>query len=81
MRILVSEADHGHFTVPAVLGGEIILGNRRIKAALWPSWSAKAAAEALFLLAKRLNLTQAEISAKIGIPQRTLTVGSPATRA
>jgi putative toxin-antitoxin system antitoxin component (TIGR02293 family) len=30
-------------------------------------------AEALFLLARRLDLRQAEISAKIGIPQRTLT--------
>ncbi len=30
-------------------------------------------AEALFLLAKRLDLRQAEISDKIGIPQRTLT--------
>jgi putative toxin-antitoxin system antitoxin component (TIGR02293 family) len=30
-------------------------------------------AKALFLLAKRLELTQAEISAKVGIPQRTLT--------
>lgn len=61
-------------SVPEVLGGDIVLGR--------PANSAGALAElvreglpvkALFLLAERLNLRQAEISEKIGIPQRTLT--------
>src|SRR5271154_1781515 len=61
-------------SVPEVLGGDIVLGR--------PANNAGALAElvreglpvkALFLLAKRLDLRQAEISEKIGIPQRTLT--------
>jgi putative toxin-antitoxin system antitoxin component (TIGR02293 family) len=61
-------------SVPEVLGGDIVLGR--------PANNAGALAElvreglpvkALFLLAERLNLRQAEISEKIGIPQRTLT--------
>ena len=62
------------FTVPAVLGGEIILGKPAHQGgALAELVREGLPAEALFLLAKRLNLTQAEISSKIGIPQRTLT--------
>jgi putative toxin-antitoxin system antitoxin component (TIGR02293 family) len=61
-------------TLPEILGGESILG----RAALTSSAMAELVreglpTEALFLLAKRLDLRQAEISAKIGIPQRTLT--------
>ena len=62
------------FTVPAVLGGELVLGGPANKGgALAELVREGLPAEALFLLAKRLNLRQAEISAKIGIPQRTLT--------
>jgi putative toxin-antitoxin system antitoxin component (TIGR02293 family) len=61
-------------SVHYVLGGEVILGR--------PVGNGGAMAElvreglpvrALFLLAERLDLRQAEISEKIGIPQRTLT--------
>ena len=61
-------------TVPAMLGGEFVLGNPANQGgALAELVREGLPAETLFLLAKRLNLTQAEISAKIGIPQRTLT--------
>src|ERR1039458_7128984 len=61
-------------TVPAVLGGEVVLGKPADQGgALAELVREGLPAEVLFLLAKRLNLTQAEISAKIGIPQRTLT--------
>jgi putative toxin-antitoxin system antitoxin component (TIGR02293 family) len=61
-------------TVPEVLGGELILG----RAILHSGAMAELVREglpvkALFLLAERLDLRQAEISEKIGIPQRTLT--------
>lgn len=60
-------------TVPAMLGGEFVLGNPANQGgALAELVRDGLPAEALFLLAKRLSLTQAEISAKIGIPQRTL---------
>jgi len=61
-------------TVPDILGGEPVLGG--------PLHQSGAMAElvreglpvkALFLLAERLDLRQAEISEKIGVPQRTLT--------
>ncbi len=62
------------FTVPSMLGGEPVLGkSTRQGSALAELVREGLPAEALFLLAKRLGLTQAEISAKIGIPQRTLT--------
>ncbi len=62
------------FTVPGVLGGEPVLGGPMQQGgALAQLVRDGLPAEALFLLAKRLNLRQAEISAKIGIPQRTLT--------
>jgi len=62
------------FTVPDVLGGEQVLGGPMQQGgALAELVREGLPAEALFLLAKRLNLRQAEISAKIGIPQRTLT--------
>ena len=61
-------------TVPAVLGGEFVLGKlTNLGGALAELVREGLPAEALFLLAKRLDLTQAEISIKIGIPQRTLT--------
>src|ERR1700678_1718467 len=62
------------YSVPEVLGGDLVLGR--------PMSNGGALAEvvreglpikSLFLLAERLNLRQAEISEKIGIPQRTLT--------
>jgi putative toxin-antitoxin system antitoxin component (TIGR02293 family) len=61
-------------TIPDVLGGEVILGK--------PASGSGGLAElvrkglpvkSLFLLAERLDLRQAEISEKIGIPARTLT--------
>jgi len=62
------------FTVPNLLGGELILG-RPMSAggALATLVREGLPAEALFELARRLDLRQTEISAKIGIPQRTLT--------
>ncbi len=62
------------FTVPGMLGGEPVLGKTMQQGgALAELVRGGLPAEALFLLAKRLDLRQAEISAKIGIPQRTLT--------
>jgi putative toxin-antitoxin system antitoxin component (TIGR02293 family) len=61
-------------TLPDVLGGEAVLGRSVVSSsALAELVREGLPAEALFLLAKRLDLRQAEISAKIGIPQRTLT--------
>ena len=61
-------------TLPDVLGGEAVLGRSAASSsALAELVREGLPAEALFLLAKRLDLRQAEISAKIGIPQRTLT--------
>jgi putative toxin-antitoxin system antitoxin component (TIGR02293 family) len=66
-------------TIPDVLGGELILGRPMSGR---PMSKGGALAElvreglpvrSLFLLAERLDLRQAEISEKIGIPQRTLT--------
>ena len=62
------------FTVPSVLGGELVLGRPTHQGgALAELVREGLPAEALFSLARRLDLRQAEISAKIGIPQRTLT--------
>jgi putative toxin-antitoxin system antitoxin component (TIGR02293 family) len=61
-------------TVPEMLGGEIILGRPMGKGgALAELVREGLPVKALFLLAERMNLRQAEISEKIGIPQRTLT--------
>src|SRR5580693_3718700 len=61
-------------TVPEMLGGEIILGRPMGKVgALAELVREGLPVKALFLLAERMNLRQAEISEKIGIPQRTLT--------
>jgi putative toxin-antitoxin system antitoxin component (TIGR02293 family) len=61
-------------TLPDVLGGEAVLGRKVFSSgALAELVREGLPAQALFLLAKRLDLRQAEISAKIGIPQRTLT--------
>ncbi len=61
-------------SVPELLGGEIVLG-RPIKkrGALAELVREGLPAKALLLLAERLGMRQAEISEKIGIPQRTLT--------
>ena len=61
-------------SVPDVLGGEAVLGPageeaRRLAELVREGLPAKA----LLLLAERLDMRQAEISEKIGIPQRTLT--------
>jgi putative toxin-antitoxin system antitoxin component (TIGR02293 family) len=57
-----------------VLGGEVILGRPMSKSgALAGLVREGLPVQALFLLAERLDLRQAEISEKIGIPQRTLT--------
>jgi putative toxin-antitoxin system antitoxin component (TIGR02293 family) len=60
--------------IPDVLGGETILGgpfkrNGELAELVREGLPVKS----LFLLALRLDLNQAEISEKIGIPQRTLT--------
>lgn len=61
-------------TVPEMLGGEIILGRPMGKGgALAELVREGLPVKALFLLAERLDLRQAEISEKIGIPKRTLT--------
>jgi putative toxin-antitoxin system antitoxin component (TIGR02293 family) len=61
-------------TIPDVLGGEVILGKPMTKAGdLAEMVREGLPVKALFLLAERLDLRQAEISEKIGIPQRTLT--------
>jgi putative toxin-antitoxin system antitoxin component (TIGR02293 family) len=62
------------YTIPDVLGGEVILG-RVLKRSgeLAELVREGLPVRALFLLAERLDLRQAEISEKIGIPQRTLT--------
>jgi putative toxin-antitoxin system antitoxin component (TIGR02293 family) len=61
-------------TIHDVLGGEMILGRSLSKSgALADLVREGLPVKALFLLAERLNLRQAEISEKIGIPQRTLT--------
>jgi putative toxin-antitoxin system antitoxin component (TIGR02293 family) len=61
-------------TVPDVLGGDIVLGRPMSKGgALADVIREGLPIESLFLLAERLNLRQAEISDKIGIPRRTLT--------
>jgi putative toxin-antitoxin system antitoxin component (TIGR02293 family) len=62
------------YTIPDVLGGELILGRTMTKGgALAELIREGIPVKALFLLAERLDLRQAEISEKIGIPQRTLT--------
>ncbi len=61
-------------TVPEVLGGEVILGRPMGKSgALAELVREGLPVKALFLLAERMGLRQAEISEKIGIPLRTLT--------
>ena len=62
------------FTVPGVLGGEVVLGRPMHQGgALAGLVREGLPVEALFLLADRMNLRQAEISEKVGIPLRTLT--------
>lgn len=61
-------------TVPDVLGGELVLGKPMSKSgALVELVREGLPVKSLLLLADRLHLRQAEISEKIGIPQRTLT--------
>jgi putative toxin-antitoxin system antitoxin component (TIGR02293 family) len=61
-------------SVSEVLGGEVILGKPMGKGgALAELVRDGLPVKALFLLAERMDLRQAEISEKIGIPQRTLT--------
>ena len=61
-------------SVHDLLGGEVVLGRPMNKGgALAELVREGLPAQTLFLLAKRLDLRQAEISEKIGIPQRTLT--------
>ena len=62
------------FTVQNMLGGELVLGRMSEQGGGLAALVREGLpAEALFLLAKRLDLRQAEVSEKIGIPQRTLT--------
>jgi len=61
-------------SVPDILGGEPILGKQLSKGgALAELVREGLPIKALLLLAERLDLRQAEISEKIGIPKRTLT--------
>jgi putative toxin-antitoxin system antitoxin component (TIGR02293 family) len=61
-------------TVHNILGGEVILGRPLGKGGAMAALIREGLpVKALFLLAERLDLRQAEISEKIGIPQRTLT--------
>jgi putative toxin-antitoxin system antitoxin component (TIGR02293 family) len=60
-------------SVPDLLGGEPVLGRTLSQGgALAELVREGLPAQSLFLLAQRLNLRQAEVSEKIGIPQRTL---------
>ncbi len=62
------------YSVPDLLGGEPVLGRTATKGGALAELVRKGIpAQSLFLLARRLDLRQAEISEKIGIPQRTLT--------
>jgi putative toxin-antitoxin system antitoxin component (TIGR02293 family) len=61
-------------SVPEVLGGKAILGRPVSKrGALAELVREGLPVKSLLLLAERLDLRQAELSEKIGIPQRTLT--------
>ena len=61
-------------TVQDVLGGEVVLGRQMSKGgALAELVREGLPVKSLLLLAERLDLRQAELSEKIGIPQRTLT--------
>ena len=61
-------------SVPDVLGGELILGRPLNKGgALAELIREGLPVKSLLLLAERLDIRQAEISEKIGIPKRTLT--------
>lgn len=61
-------------TLPNILGGEAVLGRSvASRSALADLVREGLPAEALSELARRLDLRQSEISAKLGIPQRTLT--------
>ena len=61
-------------SVPNVLGGELILGKSVNKGgALAELVREGLPVKSLLLLAERLDIRQAEISEKIGIPKRTLT--------
>jgi putative toxin-antitoxin system antitoxin component (TIGR02293 family) len=60
--------------VAEILGGEPVLGQSVGQGGALAELVRKGLpAQSLFLLAQRLDLRQAEISEKIGIPQRTLT--------
>ncbi|HEY1903932.1 MAG TPA: antitoxin Xre/MbcA/ParS toxin-binding domain-containing protein [Terracidiphilus sp.] len=60
--------------IPDVLGGEVILGRLIHRSGQLAELVREGLpVKSLYLLAERLDLRQAEISEKIGIPQRTLT--------
>ena len=62
------------YAVPGVLGGDVLLGRSLAKSgALAELVREGLPVKALLLLAERLDLRQAEIAEKIGIPLRTLT--------
>ena len=62
------------FAAPEVLGGDVLLGRSLAKSgALAELVREGLPVKALLLLAERLDLRQAEIAEKIGIPLRTLT--------
>jgi putative toxin-antitoxin system antitoxin component (TIGR02293 family) len=62
------------YSIPDLLGGEVVLGRSMNRGgALAELVREGLPVKALLLLAERLDLRQAEISEKIGIPKRTLT--------
>jgi putative toxin-antitoxin system antitoxin component (TIGR02293 family) len=62
------------YSIPDLLGGELVLGRSMNKGgALAELVREGLPVKALLLLAERLDMRQAEISEKIGIPKRTLT--------
>jgi putative toxin-antitoxin system antitoxin component (TIGR02293 family) len=72
--LFLKEITMAAHTLPDFLGGEAVLGRPISSSGTLAEMVREGLpAEALFRLAKRLDLRQAEISEKIGIPQRTLT--------
>ena len=62
------------YAVPEVLGGDVLLGRSLAKSGAMADLVREGLpVKALLLLAERLDLSQSEIAAKIGIPVRTLT--------
>jgi len=72
------EADYGTFTVPGVLGGELVLGGPMNQGGPLAGLVRAGSRRSPLSAGERMDLRQAEISEKIGIPHRTLTRRLPA---